>query len=319
MKIFSCFIRILAALTASAVLCVGVAPRSAARAAGGPSVAVIDFSTRGLTGDWWGNFQPGVAISDLLTDQLVNGGKFTVVDRSHLDSVLSEHKLASEGEVSPASAVQAGRLLGAKYLITGNVLQFDKTGQSGAAVGSYIGGPFGGAASSVNQSRVTLKIAVRVIDATTGQILQSFADEQTKTNTSIGFGGFGGYTAGSYSNSNFVNSTMGHLINDEASRIAAQLDPSKFSSAPAAPALTGRVLEVSGTTVTLNIGSTKGVTVGQYFDVIQIHQIKDPDSGKMLTSTIPIGKIQITSVSPDTSVGKRVSGTAAALDHVQSE
>jgi curli biogenesis system outer membrane secretion channel CsgG len=318
-KIFPCFIRTLATLTASAVLCVGVAPRSATGAAGGPSVAVIDFSTRGLTGDWWGTFQPGVAISDLLTDQLVNGGKFNVVDRSHLDSVLSEHKLASEGEVSPASAVQAGRLLGAKYLITGNVLQFDKTGQSGAAVGSYIGGPFGGAASSVNQSRVTLKIAVRVIDATTGQILQSFADEQTKTNTSIGFGGFGGYTAGSYSNSNFVNSTMGHLINDEAARIAAQLDPSKFSSAPAAPALTGRVLEVSGTTVTLNIGSSKGVTVGQYFDVIQIHQIKDPDSGKMLTSTIPIGKIQITSVSPDTSVGKRVSGTAAALDHVQSE
>jgi curli biogenesis system outer membrane secretion channel CsgG len=312
-------LRFVAALSACSILALAVPPGRALAVSSGPAVAVLDFSTRGLTGNWWGNFEPGVAISDLLTDQLVNGGKFNVVDRSHLDSVLSEHKLSSEGEVSPASAISAGRLVGAKFLITGNVLQFDKTGQSGAAAGGLIGGAVGGAIGGINQSRVTLKVQVRVIDATTGQIVQSFADEQTKTNTSIGFGGFGGGAAGSYSNSNFVNSTMGHLVNDEAAIIAAQLDPSKFASAPAAPALSGRVLEVSGTTVTLNIGSSKGVAVGQYFDVIQIHQIKDPDSGKMLTSTIPIGKIQITSVSPDTSVGKRISGTASALDHVQSE
>ncbi len=318
MKIFRRSSRIVATAVACAVLSLAAAPPGAA-AATGPAVAVLNFSTVGLTGNWWGNFEPGVALSDLVTDQLVNGGKFNVVDRTHLDATLSEHKLATEGETSPATAIQAGRLIGARYLITGNVLQFDKTGQSGGAVGSYIGGPLGGAVGGVNQSRVTLKVQVRVIDASTGQIVQSFADEQTKTNTSIGFGGFGGGAAGSYSNSNFVNSTMGHLINDEAARIAADLDPSKFSSAPPPPALAGRVLEISGTTVTLNIGSSKGVTVGQYFDVVQVHQIKDPDSGKMLTSTIPIGKIQIVSASADTSVGKLVSGKAAALDHVQSE
>jgi len=311
--------RTVAALAALAAIVLSSTPGSRALAASGPAVAVLNFSTVGLTGNWWGNFEPGVAISDLLTDQLVNGGKFNVVDRTHLDSTLSEHKLATEGETSPATAITAGRLIGARYLITGNVLQFDKTGQSGAAAGSYVPGPLGNAIGGVSQSRVTLKVQVRVIDASTGQIVQSFADEQTKTNTSIGFGGYGGGVAGSYSNSNFVNSTMGHLVNDEAARIAAQLDPSKFSSAPPPPALAGRILEVSGSTVTLNIGSNKGVAVGQYFDVVQVHQIKDPDSGKMLTSTIPVGKIQIISVSPDTSVGKRVSGTAAALDHVQSE
>ena len=318
MKTFRRSIRIVATVTACALLSLTAAPRGA-YAAAGPAVAVLNFSTVGLTGNWWGNFEPGVAISDLLTDQLVNGGKFNVVDRTHIDATMSEHKLTTEGETSPATAVQTGRLIGAKYLITGNVLQFDKTGQSGGAVGGLIGGAAGAAIGGVNQSRVTLKVQVRVIDATTGQIVQSFADEETKTNTSIGFGGFGGGAGGSYSNSNFVNSTMGHLVNDEAAKIAAQLDPSKFSSAPAAPALAGRVLEISGTTVTLNIGSSKGVAVGQYFDVIQVHQIKDPDSGKMMTSTIPIGKIQVTSTSPDTSVGKLVSGKAAALDHVQSE
>jgi hypothetical protein len=39
----------------------------------------------------------------------------------------------------------------------------------------------------------------------------------------------------------------------------------------------------------------------------------------MLTTSEPIGKIQITSVSAQTSVGRRVSGTIAVKAKVQSE
>jgi len=288
-------------------------------AASGPAVAVLNFSTQGLTGDWWGNFEPGVAVSDLLTDQLVNGGKFNVLDRTHLGSVLQEHQLSTSGEVSPASAIQTGQLVGARYLITGNVLQLDKTGQSGGTAGGIIGGFAGGVIGGVNNTRVTIKVAVRVIDSQTGQIVQSFADEETKSNTSIGFGGFGGGGFGSYSNSNFENSTMGHLVTYEAQKIAADLDPSKFSSGPALPSLSGRIIEVDGADAILNIGKARGITVGQYFDVIRSHSIKDPDSGKMLTTSEPIGKIQITSVSADTSVGHRISGSIAVAAKVQSE
>ena len=66
-----------------------------------------------------------------ITDQLANSGKFNVLDRKNLDNVLSEHHLSESGEVSPASAVQSGRLVGAKYLITGNILQFAVSSASG--------------------------------------------------------------------------------------------------------------------------------------------------------------------------------------------
>jgi curli biogenesis system outer membrane secretion channel CsgG len=305
------------ALVALVALVAPVTPR--AFAATGPAVAVLNFNTQGLTGDWWGNFEPGVAISDLLTDQLVNGGKFNVLDRSHLGSVMQEHNLSTSGEVSPASAISTGQLVGARYLVTGNVLQLDKTGQSGGTAGGIIGGFAGGVIGGVNNSRVTIKVAVHVIDAQTGQIVQAFDDEETKSNLSIGFGGFGGGGFGSYSNSNFENSTMGHLVNDEAAKIAADLDPSKFSSGPALPSLSGRIIAVNGADAILNIGQAKGITVGQYFDVIRSQSIRDPDSGKMLTTNEPIGKIQITSVSGDTSVGHRVSGTIAVKAKVQSE
>jgi len=287
--------------------------------AAGPAVAVLDFNTKGLTSNWWGSFEPGVAISDLVTNQLVNTGKFNVVDRSHLNNTLQEHQLSTSGEISPATAVQSGQLVGAKYLVVGNVLQFAKTSQSGANVGGFIGGLAGAAAGSVRTERVTLQVAVRVIDATTGQILQTISDEQSKSGTSWGTGGFSGYVGGSYSNQQFLGSTMGQLINSVALDIANKLDPSKFTSVgPSGPALSGKVIAVDGKTLIINLGSAKGVAVGMYFDVLTVREIRDPDSGRMLTSRQTVGKIQIMSVDSDTAVGQTVSGTGSVGATVQS-
>ncbi|MGA2394494.1 MAG: CsgG/HfaB family protein [Candidatus Lustribacter sp.] len=288
-----------------------------ARAAG-PTTAVLDFDTKGLTSDWWGAFEPGVAISDLVTDQLVNGGKFTMVDRTHLDQTLAEHQLSAAGEVSPATAIQSGQLIGARYLVTGNVLQFAQTSQSGASVGGFLGGLAGAAVGSVSTQRVTLQVAVRVVDAATGQILQTFTDEQSKSGTSWGTGAFSGYVGGSYSNQQFLSSTMGQLINSVAIDIANKLDPAKFSSAPAGPSLTGKVIAADGKSLIINLGSTEGVAVGMYFDVMTVRQIRDADSGKVLTSHQTTGKMQIVSVDTDTAVGQTVNGTGAVGATVQS-
>jgi curli biogenesis system outer membrane secretion channel CsgG len=287
--------------------------------AAGPKVAVLNFSTQGLTSNDWGNFEPGVALSDLVTDQLVNAGKFDVLDRKNLDSTLQEHKLNASGAIDPTTAIAAGRLVGARYLISGNILQLSQTGTSGAAAGGLIGGVAGGILGGVRNNRVTLKVAVRVVDAQTGRIVQSYTAEKTESATSIGGAGFSGYTAGSYSNSNFVSSSMGHLVNDEAIDIVQHLDPAKFSAGPAAPSLTGRVLEVDGPNVILNIGATKGAQVGAFFDVVKVKQLKDPDSGRMLTVNETVGKIQIMSVTADTSVARIVSGKIVAGQSVTSE
>jgi curli biogenesis system outer membrane secretion channel CsgG len=298
---------------------------SAGIAAGKPTVAVLNFSTVGLTSDWYGNFQPGVALADLVTDNLVNGGQFNIVDRTHLDAVMQEHQLSTNGEVAPASYVQSGQLTGARYLIAGNVLQFDQTGGSdaGSAVGGLIGGAVGGIIGGVHTQRVTLKVQVRVIDAVTGQIVQSFADEQTKSGTSWGGGGGAGtwnaLGVGGYSNSQFISSTMGHLINDEAAIIATHIDPSKFSVAGSGASVRGRILTVDGADIVINVGSDRGVSVGMMMTVVSVKRLKDPDSGKMLTTEIPKGTIQITSVTKTSAVGRVVNGTASAMQYVESQ
>jgi curli biogenesis system outer membrane secretion channel CsgG len=306
-------------LVAAVAVAIGLLPNATPAAADtNPSIAVLDFSTRGLTSDWWGQFEPGVALSDLVTDQLVNGRKFNVVERKKLDAVMDEHKLSTEGEVSPATMIQSGRLTGARYLITGNVIQFDRTGQSGAAAGSFIGGFAGAVIGGVKSERVTLKVQVRVVDTTTGQIVQSFAGEKTQAGTSWGAGGFAGLGAGGYGNENFTNSTMGHLINDEAIEITGKLDPSAFASGPAVAAISGRVIASDSGGIILNIGSAKGVQSGMFFDVVQTRLIKDPDSGRMLSVASPTGKLQVTQVNSDSAVATRVAGVVTVGEKVQS-
>lgn len=311
--------RLLHICIAAAAACAPLAAHAQQTASSRPSVAVLDFSTKGLSSDWWGSFEPGVALSDLLTDRMVNDGRFNVVDRSHLNSTLGEHQLAASGEVDPQTAVTAGKMVGAHYLVTGNILQLDQTGQSGANAGSLLPGVFGAAAGGVSTHRVTIKVAVRIIDARTGEIVQSFSDEETRSGTSWSAGGVAGYTGGSYSNEQFVNSDIGHLIDDEAGKIIASIDPSRFNSGAAASALSGHIAAIDGHDVIINIGSANGVQVGQTFDIVRLKSLIDPTTHQKLQVSENVGKLQIDSVSQNASVGHVVSGSAAVRLTVTAE
>jgi curli biogenesis system outer membrane secretion channel CsgG len=305
------YLRLLHICVAATLACSPLVAMAQQTGASRPSVAVLDFSTHGLTSDWYGSFEPGVALSDLLTDRMVNDGRFNVLDRTHLSSTLGEHQLAASGEVDPQTAITAGRMVGARYLVTGNILQLDQTGQSGANAGSLLPGVFGAAAGGVSTHRVTIKVAVRVIDARTGQIVQSFSDEETRSGTSWSAGGFSGYAGGSYSNEQFVNSDMGHLIDDEAAKIMASIDPSRFNSGPVAPALTGHVAAIDGRNVIIDLGSNNGVAVGQMFDIVKVKSLVDPSTHAVLHVNENVGRLQIDTVSQNASVGHVVSGNAA--------
>ena len=285
-----------------------------------PTVAVLNFGSDGLDRWWEAGFDPGGALADLVTNQLVGTNAFSVVDRSHLGSVLQEHALSASGEVSPATAIQAGRLIGAQYLVVGRIVQFQRVSQNGGQLGNYLGGVLGHA--NVSATKVNLNVSVHVIDAKTGRIAEAYNDEEHQSGTSFGAGGFGGGGYGSYSSSQFTSSTMGKLMNQAAESIAKRVDPSKLvagGGGAAAASLSGKVIAVSGSDYILNIGSANGVEVGQFFDVMKVVQAKDPDTGRMLTSRVVKGKLQIMSVDANTSVGKRVSGTVEALNTVSAE
>ncbi len=69
----------------------------------------------------------GEKISGILFASLAANPDLLLVDRAEMEKTLAEHELNLSGLVSPDQAVKVGQLIGAKLLITGSVIEADKT------------------------------------------------------------------------------------------------------------------------------------------------------------------------------------------------
>ena len=103
--------------------CSAAASPEAAQAQTGsdvPTVAVLDFT--GLMVGQGGNSAPlGKAVSAMLVTELIGRPGIKVVERSQLNDLLTEQKLSLSGRVDESTALQVGKLVGAQYVIHGQV------------------------------------------------------------------------------------------------------------------------------------------------------------------------------------------------------
>ena len=84
--------------------------------------AIFAFEERGA-----GVKDYGAKVSDILFAKLVTNPDLYLVDRQDLRKTLDEHELNMSGMVSPDQAVKVGKLTGAKILVTGSIIEADKT------------------------------------------------------------------------------------------------------------------------------------------------------------------------------------------------
>ena len=84
--------------------------------------AIFAFEERGS-----GAKDLGVKAGDILFALLAKDPSLFLVDRSELQKTLQEHEINLSGMVTPDQAIQIGKIIGAKILITGSVIESDKT------------------------------------------------------------------------------------------------------------------------------------------------------------------------------------------------
>lgn len=85
-----------------------------------PGVAIMDFT--GLMIGQGGNSVPlGKAVSAMLTTEMTGRPGMRVIERQNLQSILQEQRLALSGRVDESTAIEVGRMVGAKYVIFGQV------------------------------------------------------------------------------------------------------------------------------------------------------------------------------------------------------
>ena len=170
-------------------------------------IVVMDFDTRVLGHDW----RVGRGASDMLITALFKTKKYRVYERNKLKSIMKEQKLQMSGAVDMSTAVQIGKLVGAKYIVTGAVTEFG-VAKSGAQGGGYF---------SVGKQWYRSTVDVRAVSVQTGEIV--FADSgsgalKSRAVTVLGFGGGESY------DEKKATESMRLAIDDVMSRIYIELN-----------------------------------------------------------------------------------------------
>src|SRR5271155_3834834 len=162
-------------------------------------VAVLDFNyatvmsaSQAVFGT---NVDIGKGISDMLINELVNNGTYRVIERNQIDKILNEQNFSNSNRADATTAAKIGHILGVDAVITGDITQFGRDDENknygGAVVGAWTHGAFGGV--NKHEAKAVVAITVRMVDATSGEILASVTGkgESTRSGTSMLGGGWG--------------------------------------------------------------------------------------------------------------------------------
>lgn len=103
------------------------------------------------------------AVTEMFITELTNTGTFKVYERTQLEKIAKEQRLSMSGMVSDQTLVKAGRLVGAEWIITGTITQYETQAAGGAI-------PIGDFGIALANGVGTLTLDLRAIDTTTGEV-----------------------------------------------------------------------------------------------------------------------------------------------------
>lgn len=277
-------------------------------------VAVLPFNNGSNVYNWWssyswgGSFDPGSVITAALTTKLVNSNQYLVLDRENIDLILKEQNLGQSGLVSPETAVEVGRLLGARYIITGTVTEFAKvsSGDRGRISLPVSGRLLGLGGKTRDVVRVACE--VKVTDVETGLISSAMS---SRKEISTGSGGLSGFYRGydfSGRGGELPSSGLGKGLYEVANDLASQIENAKFKDVAVKPKLKGYILDVDGDKVFINLTSRDGLYKNSIFKVSRERNITDPKTKRVTVTEKTIGEIKVINVGDSSSECQIIEG-----------
>ncbi len=274
-----------------------------------PRVAVIDFDNRT---DWWGQ-QLGKSAAGQLTVALVRSGEFVVLERQQVEAVYDEWARGQSGAVTPQSAMEIGRLLGAEYLITGEFTNFNINERGGRLDTGRLGLNLGRVGAS--ETRAESAMNARVISVTSGEIV---AASQQDGNEVLGRG-LSTEVLSTASRTEFNQTLADQALGPVIEKIVADLMSQKSrivsagQAAPtAAPAIAGMGNDGS---VYIDQGQNAGMEVGRRFNVLRVvDEIRDSQGNLLDQVTERVGVIEVSRVLSQSSIASVVEGEVAEGD-----
>jgi len=206
---------------------------------------------------------------DILSSKLASSGKFLLLERSDLASLLEE---CQKGEKTSAA-------IGADYMIIGSITEFGRkdTGKNGVF-------------SSQKTQTVEAAVAIRLVDVSTGLII--YSDEakgsaELTTKTTMGVGGRASYDA--TLSDKAISEAIGQLVENIIN---------KCSNSPWKTFF----LSYDKDAILIAGGKSQGIKEGMIFSVMtKGRKVKNPQTGIMIS--LPgksVGQVKVISTGGDT-------------------
>jgi len=287
--------RIVSAVSLFALFSASLALADAAK----PRVAILEFKNKASNYTWnW--YDAGRGAQDMLVTELVKTGKYRVIEREQLAAIMREKGLSLSGDIDPKTAVKVGKMLGVEYLVSGSVTQLGTTNR-----GASVPGGFGLPSVSVHSQKAEAALDARAFSTTTGEIVWADTASGESSDASVYVMGAGGGASD--------HGKVDKILRPVVQKLAASLGQAKLATtgmggAGDASGVAGKIANVDGGTLYVNVGSEAGVKEGDEFNVFRVgKQIKDPDTGEVLgADETKVGRVKITAVK-----GARLSIAAA--------
>lgn len=249
-----------------------------------PLVAVLPFQE----GDFhWKGFRSNEILNGItqqVTDKLVKKDNIRVIERNRIAEIIKEQDFGQSGRIDPATAAEIGRILGVDYLIMGTVTHMDVKEEGGIRIGPL----------SITGLKATIVLSGRIVDSTTGEIVDSIRGEADVTDASISLSQLKEISFGTKA---FADSALGKCIEQATTNFVDNINPGRLKPEEK-DRKEGLVLKILGDKLIINIGANKGLQrnqIGELIRLIEIEGLSEP-------VRMPIGRVKIFSVDKEAAI-----------------
>jgi curli biogenesis system outer membrane secretion channel CsgG len=264
-----------------------------------PTIAVMKFDSRAAFPLGW---NLGGGMQETLVDRLMATGRYHVVERQELASVMGEQQFQQSGATRPQGRAATGRIKNCQYLIKGVVTDFGHVSTNQGGVASNLGSLFGGSHLAV------MGIILYVVEVESGEVIasESLSESVRAGDVSVQVA----YQNVAFGGTAFYKTPLGRATARVIDRAVKRITEA-IASRPWQPQVA--LVQQDGSVV-LNGGRDRGVKTGAEFEVLDAGPpILDPSTGDVLGHSAgrTVGRIIVQDVHERYSTATIVTGLAA--------
>ncbi len=244
----------------------------------------------------------GEGVSDVLARELYKSGRFDVIERTELETLIGEIDFEQSEYVEKETGVPLGQVKGVDYLLIGKITFFGYEEKEKGGGGAIFGKVFGGAGVEAKTKKARATFDIRLVEVKTGKVIYAESAEGVESKKGLAIAGFGpAWLAGvKFDSSEFRDSMIGKATYKAVGAVLLKL----YEKFP----LEGEVIKRLEDAVIINLNEESGIKVGDLLKVYSVDVITDDKGNVIWEEKKEIGSVKVKAFQGQNLMAEIISG-----------